>query len=382
MIIRPVSMERRVSMKVNLDPQPKFMINAFLVMFIIHTSQTGVGIAGLPRIVFMEAGRDAWISVLLSGLSISLVLFIMVAILKSYESADLYGIHRDVYGKWLSVFFNCVYVVYLLCVTFIIMMNYIEMVQAWIFPKIQPWLVMGLLLILLAYGVSGGFRVVAGICFLGFIFAFWLVFMIYTPVKFMSFNHLLPVMTASPDELMKGIYKSSFSMVGFELLFVYYPYIKEKKKVLKFALIGSGYTTILFTVLTVVSIGFFSQETLMKTIWPILSMFKILRIPNLERFEFIAVSFWMLIILPNICTYFWSAIRGMKRTFNVSHKKSIIIFCLAIWLISIFLENRVLINTITDRIATGSFVLAFIYPFILFALVKIRMRLTKRRSRS
>ncbi|MFW0781651.1 GerAB/ArcD/ProY family transporter [Rossellomorea marisflavi] len=369
-------------MTVNLNPQPKSMINAFLVMFIIHTAQTGVGIAGLPRVVFMEANRDAWICVFLSGLTISLVLFVMVAILNSYDSADLYGIHKDVYGKWLSVLFNCIYIVYLLCVTFIIMMNYIEMVQAWIFPKIQPWLVMGLLLILLAYGVSGGFRVVAGICFLGFIFAFWLVFMIYTPIKFMSINHLLPIMTGSPDELMKGIYKSSFSMVGFELLFLYYPYIKEKQKVLKYALIGSGYTTILFTVLTVVSIGFFSQETLMKTIWPVLSMFKILRIPNLERFEFIAVSFWMLIILPNICVYFWSAVRGMKRTFNLSHKKTILIFSLMIWGVSIFLENRALINTITDRIATGSFILSFIYPFILFILVKFRTKLMKRRSDS
>ncbi|MCM2589298.1 GerAB/ArcD/ProY family transporter [Rossellomorea marisflavi] len=369
-------------MTVNLNPQPKSMINAFLVMFIIHTAQTGVGIAGLPRVVFMEANRDAWICVFLSGLTISLVLFVMVTILKSYESADLYGIHKDVYGKWLSVLFNCIYIVYLLCVTFIIMMNYIEMVQAWIFPKIQPWLVMGLLLILLAYGVSGGFRVVAGICFLGFIFAFWLVFMIYTPIKFMSFDHLLPVMTASTDELMKGIYKSSFSMVGFELLFVYYPYIKEKQKVLKYALIGSGYTTILFTVLTVVSIGFFSHETLMKTIWPVLSMFKILRIPNLERFEFIAVSFWMLIILPNICVYFWSAVRGMKRTFNLSHKKTILIFSLMIWGVSIFLENRTLINTITDRIATGSFILSFVYPFILLILVKFRTKLIKRRNDS
>ncbi len=367
-------------MNINVNPQERLMFNAFLIMFIIHTSQTGVGIAGLPRIIYMEANRDAWISVILSGVLVSFVLVLMIKMLETYSSADLYGIHMDIYGKWISKAFNLLYIIYYLSVTYVILMNYIEMVQAWIFPKMPTWLLMGLLLFLMIYCVLGGIRVVVGISFLGLILAFWLLFMIYTPIKFMNFNHLLPVLTASPKELMMGVYKSSFTIVGFELLLFIYPYIKEKKKALKYAIIGSGYSTALFTMVTVVCIGFFSEDALIKTIWPVLSMFKIIRIPNLERFEFIAVSFWMLVILPNICLYFWVATRGMKRVFQFSQKKAIYIFAVLLWTLSLFVKDRFTMNNFTDKVGSTSFILSFVYPCFLFVLVKVKYLISKKKG--
>ncbi|BCB04271.1 GerAB/ArcD/ProY family transporter [Bacillus sp. KH172YL63] len=366
-------------MNVNVNPHDRLMFNAFLIMFIIHTAQTGVGIAGLPRVIFLETNRDAWISVFLSGFLVAFVLFIMVKMLETYPSADLYGIHMDVYGKWLSKAFNLLYILYYLSITYVILMNYIEMVQAWIFPKMPNWLLMGLLLFLLVYAVLGGIRVVVGIAFLGLILAFWLLFMIYTPIKYMDFNHLQPVLTSSPKELMMGVYKTSFTIIGFEMLLFTYPYIKEKKQALKYALFGTAYTTFLYTVVTVVCIGFFSEDALTKTIWPVLSMFKILRIPNLERFEFIAVSYWMLVILPNICLFFWASTRGMKRVFKLSQKKAIFLFAGILWICSILVKDRMTMNMITDKIGTTSFILSFIYPCFLFLLVKIK-RLVNRKG--
>ncbi|WP_312024049.1 GerAB/ArcD/ProY family transporter, partial [Lysinibacillus sp. D4A3_S15] len=39
--------------------------------------------------------------------------------------------------------------------------------------------------------------------------------------------------------------------------------------------------------------------------------------PFVERFEFIAVCFWMLIIIPNMCLYLWAAYRGVIRFVNI-----------------------------------------------------------------
>jgi spore germination protein (amino acid permease) len=364
-------------MKVNLEPKKNLIFTAYLVAFIIHTAQIGVGIAGVPRIVFMEAKQDAWISTLASGVLVSIVLFFMTKLLACYSSADLYGIQFDVFGKWISKLFNTVYILYFLIVTYVIMMNYTEMVQAWIFPKMPTWLLVTFLVFLASYAVLGGIRVVVGVTFLGLLLTIWLVVMIYTPIKYLDVNHLQPVFIASWKEQMMAIYKVSFSMVGFELILFIYPYIKEKKKVLKYALIGTWYSTFLMTLVTVVSIGFFSQESLLKTIWPVLSMFKIVRIPNLERFEFIAVSFWMLVILPNICMFFWASTRGVKRVYNFSHKK--IIYCFAIALIggSLLIDDRLTMNKVTDKVGTASFILSFAYPCFLFMIVKIKQSFTK-----
>ena len=74
---------------------------------------------------------------------------------------------------------------------------------------------------------------------------------------------------------------------------------------MRYAQIGNLFTTVNFLpLITLISIVFFAGDSLKAAIWPVLSMFKIVRLPNLERFEFIAVSFWMLVILPNMCFYF------------------------------------------------------------------------------
>ncbi|MCA1053945.1 spore germination protein [Rossellomorea aquimaris] len=363
-------------MKINPEPQRTLLFNAFLVAFIIHTAQIGVGIAGVPRVAFMEVKQDAWITMILSGFVVSIVIFFMTKLLSVYAGADLFGIQFDVYGRWISTFLNSIYILYFLLVTYVIMMNYTEMVQAWIFPKMPTWLLVTFLVLLTGYAVLGGIRVVVGVTFIGILLTMWIVFMIYAPLKYLDINHLQPVFTASWKEHAMGIYKVSFSLIGFELLMIIYPYVKEKKNVLKYSLIGTWYSTFLFALVTAVSVGFFSEESLLKTIWPVLSMFKIVRIPNLERFEFIAVSFWMLVILPNLCIYFWAATRGVKRVFNLSQKRTIFFFGLVLIAGSFFIEDRLTMDLFTEKAGSVSFILSFVYPVILFLIIKLKHSIT------
>ncbi|RIW35028.1 spore gernimation protein [Bacillus salacetis] len=356
-------------MKINVDPPNSLMFNSFFIMFVIHVAQTGVGIAGLPRIIFLEAGHDAWISVLLSGFLLAFAILCIVILLKKYESADLYGIHKDVFGKWVGSFFSILYMGYLFVIAYLVIMHYTEMVQAWIFPQMPTWLLSGLLIFLTVYAVLGGVRIIVGVCFITFILTAWLVFIISVPLQYMDYTHFFPIWNHSFKEIGMGVYKTSFSVIGFELLLFFYPYIKDKKKVLKYSLFGIAYTTVIYFVVTFVSIGFFSDMTLEKTIWPVLSMFKIVRIPNLERFEFIAVSYWMLIVLPNICLYFWAATRGLKMVFGLKQRKMIYVFAVLIWLGNFLIDQRVEMNIFTDRVATVSFGLTFVYPAILLSLV-------------
>ncbi|MFD2446569.1 GerAB/ArcD/ProY family transporter [Bacillus sp. CGMCC 1.16607] len=49
---------------------PKYlMFNSFLVFFIIHTTQMGIGVAGVQRIIYKESKQDAWISIIWHHLS-------------------------------------------------------------------------------------------------------------------------------------------------------------------------------------------------------------------------------------------------------------------------------------------------------------------------
>ena len=356
-------------MKVNLHPKEGLLFNAFLVSFFIHATQTGVGLVGLPRIVYLSAKHDAWISVFLAGITTGIVLWFMVKMLKQYDSADLYGIHVDIFGKWIGNSLNILYMLYLSACFFMIFMNYIEIVQVWIFPDLPTWQLSLVLILLSIYAVLGGVRVVVGVAFISVVGTFWLVFFLLVPIHYSDPSHLFPILNVDIKHILKGIYDTTLSLMGFELIMFIFPFVKEKNKVLLHVQIGNLYTTILFTIVTLVAITFFAEDSLARTIWPILSMFKIVRLPNLERFEFIAVSFWMLIILPNMCSYLWAASKGFIRVINMKQKHGIWIVALLTFGMSFFFKARYQLNAVTDLIAKIGFFFAFCYPVALSVIV-------------
>jgi hypothetical protein len=182
--------------------------------------------------------------------------------------------------------------------------------------------------------------------------------------------------------IINGIYKTSLTLMGFELIMFFYPYVKEKKKVFLFSQLGNLYSTLLSMITTIVSITFFAENALARTIWPVLSMFKIVRLPNLERFEFIAVSFWMLIILPNMCCYLWAASKGFNRVINWKQKKGIWIIGLLVWGGTFFIKARYQINEVTQFVSKAGFLAAFCYPVLLSIIVLVKKWIIRRKNTS
>ncbi|MFK9093330.1 GerAB/ArcD/ProY family transporter [Bacillus salipaludis] len=367
-------------MKVNLHPKESLLFNAFLLMFIIHSVQSGVGVIGLPRVVFLDAKHDAWIAVFLAGVLTSVILWFMIMMLKQYDSADLYGIHVDVFGKWLGNFLSFIYMIYLTSCFFIIIMNYVEIVQVWIFPNLPTWQLALVLILLAVYAVYGGIRAIVGVSFLSVTGTIWLMLVIFVPLRYIDITHMFPILNIDLKHMIKGIKSTTFSIMGFEILMFVYPFVKEKRRALLYVQIGNLFTTLTFTLVTLISVLFFAEDSLSKVIWPVISMLKIVRLPNLERFEFIAVSFWMLVILPNMCFYLWAASKGFNRIIKRTQKMGIWIIAGLAFGATFFIKARYQMNLVTDLIAKAGFYAAFCYPVILSMIVYVKKWLYRRKK--
>ncbi|KMJ59660.1 spore gernimation protein [Bacillus sp. LL01] len=355
------------------------LFSAYLIFFIVHTNQTGVGIAGVQRVIFNEARQDAWISIIISYIGMTSVVAAMCYILKSFGNKDLFEIHTILFGKVLGTVLNMVIVVYLLAGLLSIIMNYTEIIQAWIFPDLETWAITAILLLITMYGVYGGIKTIVGVSFLGFFLTIWLVFMLVVPIRYIDWINFLPIMEASPKELFKGAFKTSFTVLGLEMLYFTYPYVRNKEKVHKYAQLGVFFTFVLIFAVTIVAIGYYSGEQLEKTIWATLSMFKIVQFPNLERFEFLAVSLWLVIILPNTLFMLWAASKGLKKIFHVQQKLFVIICSGIILGCSFFFKKRIFINELVDKVGWFGLYVIFIYSLLLCMVVFIRNRLKARR---
>ncbi|CAM3950858.1 GerAB/ArcD/ProY family transporter [Mesobacillus thioparans] len=367
-------------MKVLIQPKPQHMVNTFLLVFVVHSMQLGVGIQGFQRIIYLDAKHDAWVSVILSGAAMAVVGFVMVKTLAAYESTDLYGIQYDVLGKWLGNLLNFIFILYCLASFHVIVRNYIEVIQAWIFPEVPNWLLALTLVYLVYYALNGGMRTIVGVSFFSVVLSLWLVILLAYPFQFAKWEYLFPMFEASIPDMLRGAKQMTFTVVGFEIIYFIYPFLKEKDRVHRHMQYGLLFTTVLYLALMIISLAYFSGGQLERTIWGTLSLFKIVRFPFIERFEYVAIAFWVLLILPNLMFYMWSAARGISRIFNKKEQKISWLLLALMYLTLLYPMNRLQINMMNNYFSRGAFYLIFGYPFVLYAAVLIKKKLFSKKG--
>ncbi|WP_139488881.1 GerAB/ArcD/ProY family transporter [Brevibacillus dissolubilis] len=356
------------------QPRPQWMFSSFLVFFVVHTIQVGVGLPGFQRYVYEPAGNDAWISVILAGISSHISAFFMVKILQRYHSCDLYEIHEHLFGKWLGKAANALYTAYLAMACFIIVINYIDIIQTWLFPTFTSTSLSLILLAVAVYGVLGGIRVIAGFGFISIVLTAWMALLVYFAKPYIQWDQLFPIMDHKLTDILEGARVMSYTLAGFEIVFFIYPYVKEKEKTMRYTHLGLLATTLISLELMVVALLYFEGEQLMKTAWATFTMYKIIQFPFLERFEFLAVSLWMLIIMPNILLYMWASIRGFRRLTGRSQRMGIILVCILILGLSNVFTTRMRIDQLDSVFNQITFFIAFLYPILLYPLVLFKTR--------
>ncbi|MBH0330934.1 spore gernimation protein [Brevibacillus brevis] len=369
-------------MKINIDVSKDNTITAFLAGVLVHATQIGVGILGFQRIVAREAGHDAWISVVLAGLVTHLTLWIIIKTMQKYPSADIYGIQDDVFGRWLGTAVSIIYITFFIMTAGIILRSYIEVVQTWVFPNLPTWILSGIILFLAYYTIVGGIRVIAGYTFFSIIATLWLVFDIYFPLQFARWEYLFPIMDTSFENLFRGMLAMSLTSVGFEVLYVVYPYVQNKDKVNKSAQLAVLVTYIIYLILMIVTLVFFSQGQLMRTIWATLNLQKMVYLPILERFELVVISLWLIVILPNIMLYLWCSARGLKRLFGFNLRSSLYWILPVIYLASLTMLSRQQMNWLYTVHGKISIWVVYLYPYFLYMMVLLKQRTQRAKSKS
>src|SRR5690606_21171189 len=119
-------------------------------------------------------------------------------------------------------------------------------------------------------------------------------------------------------------------------------------------------------------------EAIDQLIWASLNMWKIIEMPFVERFEYIGIATWFVIMLPKVCLYLWISGRMLKRSFDVRLRTSIPIIASLCLIVLPFMENRTQIHSAIDFVSQIDLYLTGIYIPILFICVLIVWKVKKR----
>ncbi|MGM0878218.1 MAG: GerAB/ArcD/ProY family transporter [Bacillota bacterium] len=348
----------------------RFQVSHFLVFYLIHSLQFGVGGLGFQRSIAEKAGRDAWIAVILSGLIVHVSLWMIYHVLNG-SNGNIVTVHKDIFGKWIGGFLSLILSLYFILLAITVLRTYIEIVEVWMFPDLNVWLFSIIFLLLVYYIISGGFRVVTGISFFGVVLPSYLLLTFLFPIQFSDIKNLFPILNHSVKDMSISTKKMSFTVIGFEALLIYYPFIKNVNKSKKWAHLAVAFSTLVYTFICIITIIYFSEEQLGKNLWATLTIWKIAKMPFVERFEYIGIANWILIILPNICLSLWCASRCLKDTFKINQKYSIIFVLLVAYFSVNLSETRRQISFMSDIVGQVGFYIIFTYIPIMFFLTFI-----------
>ncbi|RDI38002.1 GerAB/ArcD/ProY family transporter [Falsibacillus pallidus] len=354
-------------------------VSSFLMFFLIHSIQIGVGILGFERAIILQAGNDAWMVVIIAGLLFNGVIWMMYALLKNDQS-DLADLHRNYFGKWVGGFLTLIWSAYWFAMGITVIRTYMEVVQTWMFKEISVFFFSLILVLLVYYGLSGGFRIVAGICFLGVVVPFYLILTFIFPFKYAHFHNLLPIFNHSINQMLMGTKNMTLSYLGISTFMMFYPYIKDPEKSQKWAHFGNFLTMFIYLFVIITAIAYYSEAQIVKQIWATLYMWKIVSMPFVERFEYIGITSWVLVILPNVCLSLWAAVNGSAKIFKISPKIMLFIFMLLALICCTLLNGKNQIELLNKYLSLAGLILISMYLPVLLIITKIIAKVRRGRS--
>lgn len=349
-----------------------FQVSSFLVLFLISSVQIGVGLLGFQPFL-LEAKSDAWMSILLAGFYIHIIIWILYKLLKN-SKGDYIDIHQQAFGKWIGNIFSIGVMLYFLFSSLTVMRSYIEVIQVGVFPEITTWSMTIVFLLLVYYIVMGGFRTVTGISFFSIILPAYLLLTFLFPLKFARLENLLPIFETGIKPIFSSSFNMTLSYLGFTTLLVFNPFIENGVKSQKWAHVGTIITTFVYVFIEIISILFYTEEQLRLKSWPTKDLWKIVEMPFVERFEYIGIASWFMVIIPNIALFLWSASRIGKRVFGFKQKYILVICLVAVFIASLFFESREEIDQLNTSLGIFGKYYLFGYIPLLFMIHTIIMK--------
>ncbi|WP_349408445.1 GerAB/ArcD/ProY family transporter [Pseudalkalibacillus sp. SCS-8] len=352
-----ISLQQSVPDHLKVPPQMAF--------FLVHTMIIGIGVLGFERYIVKDAGYDSWISILLGGVWVHFLVWIIYQLLKN-GGGDIVAIHQSLFGGIIGRFLSFLVSLYFLVLCITVLRTFTELIQLWMFPQLNVWVFSALFVLLASYFVTGGLRTVTGICFFSVVLGIPLILLKFYPLQYSHVQNVFPVVDASIMDLLKAAKTMSLSYIGFELLIIYYPFIKRPAESIKWAQFGIMFAIFIYLGTAITSFIYYSEGQLKQVIWSTITLWKIVEFPFISRFEYIGIAIYVFVIIPNICVSLWSATRTFKRTFHIRQTYVLWGYMLIIVITCGVVQDRTQIDFLNSILGEVGFYFTSAYlPFLL-----------------
>lgn len=342
-------------------------------VFLIFMTQVGIGVLTLPRDLIEKAGTDGWISIILGWMVSIVISLFIISIMKKHPTLTIFELLPLYFGKWIGRVFSVIWIIYGMIASTVVLYTSIHVVKVWILPNTKQYILMALLSVPLYMITVQEIKGIARFSEIIYFTLIWMPFLLMFTLTELHWLHLLPMIKEGWMPVIKTVKSTILSFLGFELAFLFYPFLNKKEKATKGILIANTLSMVVFLIVTLVCFLRFSPLEVKSYVWPTLNLLKLIRLPFLERFEIIFLSFYLFVLFKTIIPYCYFSIEGTNRLVGGNHKKLYLKVIIFFWLFSslFFIPNYEQIIQMGKLWGQIGLYLAFIFPIAFLCYQKI-----------
>ncbi|MFJ7640274.1 endospore germination permease [Peribacillus sp. NPDC097225] len=301
-------------------------ITSYQLALIIYPTIFATAILTVPNISHSYAGRDMWISPIIGSLNGFLTAYILYQLHKMYPNETIFEYSQHIIGKFPSKVLTCLYVFFFLYMSGFILREYADFIIITFLPETPRVVIMGSLVLVSAFAVSGGVSVLGRASSL-----FIPIFIIPIPfimlILFQDYDttRIFPILEngLKPPLLGAAVPQAWFSEVF--IIAILLPFLRDRKQGMKWIIISIIAIMLSLICLNLTALFLFGDLTSYYT-FPVFKAIRYISFMNFfEHLEAAIIPGWMLGAYIKLTVFFYILVVGTAQCLNLPSYKPLIL---------------------------------------------------------
>ncbi|AUO05887.1 spore gernimation protein [Paenibacillus sp. lzh-N1] len=361
-------MFRRSDDKITTKQTAVFLTNTVL----------GAGILTLPRGVTEQVQTpDAWLSVLIGGAIVILVIWVMVKLSQQFPGNTIYQYSRRIVGTVPGGFLSVLLIIYFIIIAGFEIRVLAEVTMFFLLEGTPIWAIVIPFIWVGSYLVFGGINSIARLYQIILpISLFFLLLCFVFSLRIFQIDHLRPVLSDGILPVIKGLKSTILVFSGCEVVMTLVAFMQHPEKAFKAMAVGIGIPLVLYFLTVVMVIGGLSVDSTVTSTWPTINLMRSFEIPGFlfERLEFPLLVIWVMQMFCNFCSFFFNASLGVSQVFGLKYRYAIFGLIPLIFISTMTPVRMMEVFSLGDAIGYMGIILFLLIPVFLSIVFMIRKK--------
>ncbi|WP_342424400.1 GerAB/ArcD/ProY family transporter [Paenibacillus sp. FSL E2-0178] len=353
-------------------------ITATQAAVFLNNTLLGAGILTLPRSVSESVKTpDSWISVLLGGAIVMLVVFIMVKISQQFPGKTVFQYAAQITGRVFGGGLCVLLVLYFIIIAGFEIRTLAEVTLFFLLEGTPIWAVILPFLWLSTYLVYGGINSIARVFTIVFPISIMILLISFIlSVRLFDINHLRPVLGNGLPPVFAGLKSTVLVFTGVEVTMTLVAFMEKPKLAVKAMLGGLAIPLGLYFLTVVMVIGGISVDSAITSTWPTIDLMRSFEVPGFffERMEFPFMVIWLMQMFCNFSSFFFQSTLGISQIFKIKIHPIIYAMVPVLFLSAMLPKSMTDLFAFGDAIGKMGIVLFLLLPVLLSVIWLIRVK--------